>query len=50
MLGQWALLAYILFDLPTANKVEATPSRDEAFNGAYSTNKDSRHYMYFIDS
>ena len=34
MLEQWALLAYILIDLPTPNKVEETPNRVEASNKA----------------
>ena len=34
MLGQWALLAYIVIDLPTSNRVVETPSSVEAFNKA----------------
>ena len=30
MLGQWALLAYIVITLPNPNKVEETPKRVEA--------------------
>lgn len=34
MLGQWALLAYIVFDLPNCNRVEATPDKVEDSNKA----------------
>ena len=34
MLGQWALLAYIVIDLPTPNRVVITPNRVEASNKA----------------
>ena len=34
MLRQWALLAHIVYDLPTPNRVEETPNRVEASNKA----------------
>ena len=50
MLWKWALLAYILLIRKNNNRVKETPNMLEAFNKAVSSNKDLRHYIYFIDS
>ena len=48
--GSGLFLHTFIYDPPTPNRVEATPTMVKASNKAWSLNKDLRHYTLFIDS